>query len=71
MVQLPSKTLTVNEFINSFVDNYNYELIDGELIDLEPTGIHEQIAAFLGRKLNVEIERETLDYSISHSYEVQ
>ena len=66
MVQLPSKTLTVNEFINSFADNDNYELIDGELIDLEPTGIHEQIAAFLGRKLNVEIERETLDYLIPY-----
>ncbi|MDJ0657965.1 MAG: Uma2 family endonuclease [Crocosphaera sp.] len=66
MVQLPTKTLTINEFINRFGDNYNYELIDGELIDLEPTGIHEQIAAFLGRKLNVEIEKETLAYLIPY-----
>lgn len=66
MVQLPSKTLSINKFINSFGDNSNYELIDGELIDLEPAGIHEQIAAFLGRKLNVQIENQALAYLIPY-----
>ena len=66
MVQLPSKTLSIDQFIDSFGDNSNYELIDGELIDLEPTGIHEQIAAFLGRKLNVEIENQALAYLIPY-----
>ena len=29
--------------------------IDCELIEMEPTGPHEQVSAFIGRKLNVEI----------------
>lgn len=61
-----SKLLTVDEFINSYGDNEHYELIDGELIDMEPTGPHEQVAAFIGRKLNVEIDRLELPYFIPY-----
>lgn len=57
MVQSAPLILTVDEFITQYGDNERYELIDGELIDMEPTGPHEQVAAFLGRKLNVEIDR--------------
>jgi Uma2 family endonuclease len=56
MVQLSPKLLTVDEFITQYGDNERYELIDGELIEMEPTGPHEQVAAFIGRKLNVEID---------------
>ncbi len=62
MVQLAPKLLTVDEFITQYGDNERYELIDGELIDMEPTGLHEQVAAFIGRKLNVEIERQDAAY---------
>ena len=58
MVQSTPQLITVDEFINRYGDNYRYELIDGELIDIEPTGPHEQVAAFIGRKLNVEIDRQ-------------
>ncbi|AFY76679.1 MAG: Uma2 family endonuclease [Hydrococcus sp. C42_A2020_068] len=61
-----SKLLTVDEFINSYGDNEHYELIDGELIDMEPTGAHEQVAAFIGRKLNVEIDRLGVPYFIPY-----
>ncbi|MBP5974785.1 Uma2 family endonuclease [Brasilonema sp. CT11] len=43
-----------------------YELIDGELIEMEPTGPHEQVSAFIGRKLNVEIDRQDATYFIPH-----
>ena len=66
IVQSPSKFLSVDEFITHYGDNSRYELIDGELIDLEPTGPHEQVAAFIGRKLNVEIDRRDLAYLIPH-----
>lgn len=56
MVQLTPKLLTVDDFITQYGDNERYELIDGELIEMEPTGPHEQVAAFIGRKLNVEID---------------
>jgi Uma2 family endonuclease len=52
-----SQSLTYEEFLGQFGDDDHYELIDGELVDLEPTGKHEQVAAFILRKLNAEIDR--------------
>jgi Uma2 family endonuclease len=66
MVQLQSKLLTAHEFIDQFGDEPQYELIDGELIDLEPTGIHEQVAGFIGRKLNVAIDRQNEPFLIPY-----
>ncbi len=66
MVQLAPKLLTVDEFITQYGDNERYELIDGELIEMEPTGPHEQVAAFIGRKLNVDIDRQDGSYLIPY-----
>lgn len=65
MVQLVRQTLSFDEFNLRYGDNNRYELIDGELIEMEPTGLHE-VAAFVSRKLNVEIDRLDLDYFIPH-----
>jgi Uma2 family endonuclease len=61
-----TKSLTFEEFLAEYADDSRYELIDGELIDLEPTGPHEQVAAFASRKLNFQIERLNLPYFIPH-----
>ena len=66
MVQSLPKSFTIDEFIAQYGDIERYELIDGELIDMEPTGLHEQVAAFVGRKLNVEIDRQYPDYFIPY-----
>ncbi len=66
MLQAISKFITVDEFITQYGDSEGYELIDGELIEMEPTGPHEQVAGFVGRKLNVEIDRTDLDYLIPY-----
>jgi Uma2 family endonuclease len=66
MVRSAPKTLTIDEFITRYSDSDRYELIDGELIDVEPTGPHEQVSAFIGRKLNVEIDRQDANYFIPH-----
>lgn len=66
MVQLVKQTLSFAEFNLNYGDDNRYELIDGELIEIEPTGTHEQVAAFVGRKLNVEIDRLDLNYLIPH-----
>lgn len=66
MVTSAPQLLTVDEFINRYGDDNRYELIDGELISMEPTGPHEQVAAFIGRKLNVEIDRQDEVYFIPH-----
>ncbi|MDF5714727.1 MAG: Uma2 family endonuclease [Rhizonema sp. NSF051] len=57
MTQAAPKLLTFDDFIARYGDNERYELIDGELIDMEPTGPHEEVAAFVMRKVNVEIDR--------------
>lgn len=66
MVQLVRKSLKFKEFNLNYGDDNLYELIDGELIELEPTGLHEQVAATVGRKLNVEIDRFDLPYFLPH-----
>lgn len=57
MTQAAPKLLKFDEFIARYGDNERYELIDGELIDMEATGAHEEVAAFALRKINVEIDR--------------
>lgn len=66
MVKSASKVLTVDEFIRHYGECDRDELIDGELIEMEPTGPHEQVSALIGRKLNVKIDRQDLSYFIPH-----
>ena len=66
MVQLVSQNLSFEEFNLNYGDDSRYELIDGELTEMEPTGLHEQVTAFVGRKLNVEIDRLNLHWFIPH-----
>ncbi len=47
MTYTPSKLLTTEDFISQYGDDSRYELIDGELRDLEPTGPHESVAGEL------------------------
>ncbi|BAZ14544.1 hypothetical protein NIES4071_63880 [Calothrix sp. NIES-4071] len=71
MTQAAPKIITINEFIKQYGDNERYELIDAELIDMEPTGPHEQVIAFIGRKLNVVIDQQYPDYFIPHRCLIQ
>ncbi|MEM6256632.1 MAG: Uma2 family endonuclease [Cyanobacteria bacterium P01_D01_bin.156] len=66
MVQATPQLITVADFIARFGDDSRYELIDGELIDMEPTGPHEEVAAFVGRKLNVQIDQQDVPYFIPY-----
>ncbi len=58
--------LTFDEFLVRYGDDDRYELIDGELFNLEPTGPHEEVIAFMGQQINVEIVRQNLNYFIPH-----
>ncbi|MBF2084902.1 Uma2 family endonuclease [Thermoleptolyngbya sp. C42_A2020_037] len=66
LARLNLARLNVDDFIAQYGDRDSYELIDGELIDLEPTGLHEQVIGFIARKLNVEIDQLNLPYIIPH-----
>ncbi len=56
--------LSFEAFIANYLDEVCYELIDGELIDLEPTGPHEQVTGLINRKLNVAIDLLNLPWFI-------
>lgn len=40
MVQVSQQSLTFEMFVTQYGDDERYELIDGELIDIEPTVPH-------------------------------
>ncbi len=61
---LQARSLTVEEFLIQYGGDDRYELIDGEVFDLEPTGEHEEVAAFVSRKVNVQIDSLDLSYFI-------
>jgi Uma2 family endonuclease len=58
MTHAPLRLLTFEQFIEQYGDHPRYELADGDLIDLEPTGPHEAVAGKVISKLNIEIERQ-------------
>jgi Uma2 family endonuclease len=60
------KPLSFEIFLAQYGDDDRYELIDGELFDLEPTGPHEEVAATIGQWLNVAIVQQQLNYFIPH-----
>lgn len=60
----PQKPLSFDEFLARYGDDKRYELIDGEVFDLEPTGQHEEVAAFITRKVCVQIDGADLPWFV-------
>ncbi len=64
MTYSPPKLFTFDEFLRQYGDDPRYELIDGELRDMEPTGSHESVAGKLAGRFFVEILRLNLPWTI-------
>lgn len=58
---------TVEDFLRQYGDNPRYELIDGVLRDMEPTGPHEEVAGAIAGFLHAEIRRQKLNWTIPKS----
>ncbi len=59
------KLITLEEFFEQYPDGYGrYELRNGEIVEMQPTGTHEQIAGFLAGELFAEIRKLQLPYII-------
>ncbi|MEM8602953.1 MAG: Uma2 family endonuclease [Cyanobacteria bacterium P01_H01_bin.121] len=71
MVAIPPKLLTAEDFIAQYGDNPRYELIDGELRNLEPTGPHEDVAGTLAIIIGAEIRRLSFNWAIPKSCLIQ
>ena len=61
---LQQKPLSFEEFLTQYGGDKRYELIDGEVFDLEPTGPHEQVAGFITKKACVQIDLADLPWVI-------
>jgi Uma2 family endonuclease len=64
MVPALTKLLTLAEFLNQYANNPRYELADGELIDMEPTGTHETVGGKLATQLGIAITTAQLPWFI-------
>ena len=64
MVQTPVK-LTFEDFLEQYPDGYGiHELVNGEIVKVEPTRAHKNVARFLLFAFNDEIRRLKLDYIV-------
>ncbi len=64
MIQLLPKLITFDEFIEWLPENRRYELHEGIIIEMQPTGQHEDITSFLTQELTLEYMRMNLPYRI-------
>ncbi|OUL37603.1 hypothetical protein BV372_01190 [Nostoc sp. T09] len=63
MVKTPVQKLTFEDFLEQYPDGSGiYELVNGEIIKVEPTRAHKNVARFLMLAFNDEIRRLGLDY---------
>ncbi|NBD16488.1 MAG: Uma2 family endonuclease [Cyanobacteria bacterium] len=60
----PQKSLSFDEFLVQYGGDNRYELIDGEVFDLEPTGQHEEVTAFITAKICVQVEGTGLPWLV-------
>jgi Uma2 family endonuclease len=73
MIQAIPKPVTFDEFVAWYPQNSErrYELHNGVIIEMFPTGDHEEVTGFLNLNLNVEINRLQLPYFIPKTYLVK
>ena len=64
MTYTSSRILSFDEFLAQYGDNTRYELIDGELRDMEPTGPHEAVSGNIAGRVYVEIFQAKLNWLI-------
>ena len=65
MVASQTKSLGFEEFLEWYPDNgKRYELIEGTIVEMLPTGSHEDVSGFLIAEFNIEIRKQNLPYSI-------
>lgn len=61
---IEQKQLSFDEFLARYGGDNRYELIDGEVFDLEPTGLHEEVAAFITTNVCVQIDKTNLPWFV-------
>ena len=71
MIQALQQRVTLQEFLTWQPETGRYELHDGVIVEMQPTGPHEQVVGLLNRKVNVIIDQEDLRYFIPNTAIIQ
>ncbi|MGB3401618.1 MAG: Uma2 family endonuclease [Microcoleaceae cyanobacterium] len=71
MTYTSTKYLSVHEFIEKYQDSPRYELADGELIDMQPTGPHEAVGGKLATQIGIAIMNAQLPWFIPRTCLIQ
>ncbi|MGI0492523.1 Uma2 family endonuclease [Alkalinema pantanalense CENA528] len=71
MVQAIPNLMSFDDFMGWYPEDGRYELINGRVCEVKPTGSHEQVVAYLNRRLLVEIDRLQLPYFLPKSCTVK
>jgi Uma2 family endonuclease len=65
MLQAIPQPMLLEEFLDWYPDGYGrYELWNGVVVEMQPTGTHEQVGGFLAGELFLEIRRLQLPYLV-------
>ncbi|MEG3845853.1 Uma2 family endonuclease [Microcoleus sp. herbarium19] len=64
MAYTAQKLLTFETFLDRYSDNFRYELADGELVEMEPTGPHETVGGKLATQIGIILAAEKLPWFI-------
>lgn len=68
MVTTSVKKLTFAEFLEQYPDGYGiFELVNGEIVQVEATRAHKNVARYLIKSFDKEIERLELDYIVDNN----
>ncbi|MEM6255442.1 MAG: Uma2 family endonuclease [Cyanobacteria bacterium P01_D01_bin.156] len=71
MIQALPKLISFQEFLDWKPETGRYELHDGVIVEMQPTGPHEQVVGVLNRKLNVLLDQMDLPYFIPNTAMIQ
>lgn len=67
MTQAQPQLLDFDQFLDWYPETGRYELHRGVVVELQPTGDHEQISGFLALELGIECRRLELPYFVPRS----
>lgn len=65
-IETDTKLMTLDEFLDWYPDGYGrFELHNGEIIEMQPTGTHERVTSELAAESLIEIRRLKLPYFVA------
>jgi Uma2 family endonuclease len=65
MTTFTKQKLTFDQFLDQYPEDGRYELVDGEMVEMRAIRRHDDIADFMIRKFDREVERLNLNYRVT------